>query len=248
MSSTDIDDFVSIFRNAGPDRFKRLIVLNEVDSTNNYGLRHGSEGTVIVAHSQTAGRGRHGRVWHSAPGLGLWCTVVFEGCPDGLRFAAPLAVRDAPAPWCKVDIKWPNDLMIHGRKVAGILLEHARDLTALGIGLNVHHRREDFPEHLRDVATSLDMATGRDWSRAELLCAILEQLDVYVAALRSGRTESVRSRWAEACNPIGLRVRVAGSFDGVVRHVDSAGALVVETASGDRCVVSEDVSFETVEV
>jgi len=87
----------------------RIIALRKVDSTNSVAFRVGGDGTVVVADRQTAGRGRHGRAWHSAPGLGLWFSVAFEEILDGLMFAGALAVRDALRHVSALEVKWPND-------------------------------------------------------------------------------------------------------------------------------------------
>lgn len=220
----------------------RVLSLPEVDSTNDCALRLGGHGIVIVSESQRAGRGRHGRSWHSAPGLGLWFSIGFEGRIEGLGFAAALAVRDSLAPRCPVSVKWPNDLTIAGRKVCGILVEHKRDRTALGIGINVHHQAEDFPEPLRDTATSLELATGQPWDRNALLRDVLTRLDRQVALLLRGGYETIRSQWAEACDLKGRRVRFDGT-EAVVAEIDGDGALIVATPAGRRRVMSGEVTL-----
>ncbi|MCP4639540.1 MAG: biotin--[acetyl-CoA-carboxylase] ligase, partial [bacterium] len=87
----------------------RILVYEEVASTIDHSLRLGGHGVVVVADRQTAGRGRRGRSWHSAPGLGLWFSVAFERPLEGLTFAAALAVRDGARAWCPLTVKWPND-------------------------------------------------------------------------------------------------------------------------------------------
>ena len=118
----------------------RVLIMDQVTSTNDHALRLGGQGTVIIADRQTAGRGRHGRSWHSLPGCGLWLSVAFEQPIEGLEFAAPLAVRDAARRWCSLDLKWPNDVLLQAKKVAGIMVERRQGRTALGIGINVKHR------------------------------------------------------------------------------------------------------------
>lgn len=218
----------------------RCLVFDEIDSTNNYALQLGGDGTVVVADRQTAGRGRHGRPWYSAGGLGLWFSVAFEGLVPGLSFAAPLGVRDALRPRCEVELKWPNDVRIGGRKICGILVEHRDGVTVLGIGINVHHRPEDFPEELRGTATSLEAATGLEFDRTELLEAVLTDLDRKVKVLREGGGERLRRAWAEACRVKGRRVR-CGDTLGVVEDVDAQGALIVATPQGEQRIVAGDI-------
>ena len=218
-------------------------VLDEVSSTNTYALDQGTDGMVVVAERQTAGRGRHGRAWHSARGLGLWFSVAFDGPPlEGLACGAALAVRAAVAPRCRLTVKWPNDLLADGKKVCGILTEQARGRTALGIGINVHHRPEDFQASLRDTAGSLAMATGTAWNRTELLQDVLTHLDGQVMRLRSGQVETVRRAWAAACGLEGRRIR-CGGLVGTVAAIDTEGGLVLDTPAGVRRVVAGDIAL-----
>lgn len=216
--------------------------LEETESTNNLALsRHTREdGAVFVAERQTAGRGRHGARWHSAPELGLWFSVSLKGPSRGLMFAASLAVREAVLPRAELTLKWPNDLLCAGRKVCGILVEHREGWSAVGIGINVRHRDEDFPEDLRQIAGSLESATGLVWDRARVLHAILLALDHNVRRLRRGEHGSLQAQWAEACRIIGRIVRRDGVI-GRVAAVDPQGALLVETRTGERRVITGDI-------
>ncbi len=222
---------------------REIVTFGVIDSTNAYGLQHGRDGMVIVADRQTAGRGRLGHTWHSAPGLGLWFTVVFEDKGDGLPFAAPLAVRDALAERCTLRVKWPNDLLLHnGKKVCGILLERRNDITVLGIGLNVHHARDDFPPELRDKAGSLQSELGGEWDRCHILRDILTQLDGKVMLIRDQGVEPLRAPWAEACDIIGRKIQ-CGTHKGTVVNIDSHGALILNTAGGDQIIHSGAITY-----
>jgi BirA family biotin operon repressor/biotin-[acetyl-CoA-carboxylase] ligase len=178
----------------------------QAESTNSLALAAREDGLVIVADAQTAGRGQHGRRWASAAGLGLWFSVCLRGAPQGLNFAAPLAVRDALAPFAPMNIKWPNDVLHEGRKLCGVLVEHRAGWTALGIGINVNHLREDFPEALQHTATSL-------------------------AQWRGGDTPVLFRAWAEACAIMGQPVDRAG-ITGVAEGLREDGALMVRTGAG----------------
>ena len=219
----------------------RVLALDEVESTNTLALRIDGHGVVIVSDRQTAGRGRHGRSWDSQPGLGLWFSVGFEGHIEGLGFAAALSVRDALAPRCPVTVKWPNDLLLFGKKVCGILVENKCSRTALGIGINVRHQYEDFPEHLRERATSLELATGQSWNRNVLLTEILTHLDRRVMALLRGGYETIHAEWAEACNLKGRRVQFDGA-EAVVAEIDGDGALIVSMPGGNRRLMAGEVN------
>jgi BirA family biotin operon repressor/biotin-[acetyl-CoA-carboxylase] ligase len=221
---------------------RQIIEFDEIGSTNTYALEHGGDGVVYVADRQTAGRGRLGRTWHSAPGLGLWFAVALEGPYEGLTFAAALAVRDSIAPRASLTIKWPNDLLFRGRKVCGILVEHRAGRTALGIGINVHHEPEDFPEELRAKAGSLESDIGGVWNRAAVLRDVLTELDRTIILLRTGHLAEVHRAWAEACRLEGRRIRIGG-IEGQVLRIDSRGALVVQGAGAEHVIHSGDIEF-----
>ncbi|MDZ4857713.1 MAG: biotin--[acetyl-CoA-carboxylase] ligase [Candidatus Hydrogenedentes bacterium] len=222
----------------------RVLIYESIGSTSDCALRLGGDGTVIVANEQTAGRGRHGRTWHSEAGKGLWFSVAFEHAIEGLAFAAPLAVRDAVAPLVRATIKWPNDVLIGGRKFCGVLIETRRGRTALGIGINAHHAESDFPDELHGRATSIEAATGVHWDRGELLRDVLTRLDERIMVIRSGGLDGVFAEWAEACGLVGRRMRAAG-MEGRVHAIDTDGALVMETAAGLRRVLfGEPIELE----
>jgi BirA family biotin operon repressor/biotin-[acetyl-CoA-carboxylase] ligase len=215
----------------------RVLVHESVASTNDEAFRIGGDGSVVVADAQSAGRGRQGHQWHSAPGQGIWVSVVFEGHVSGLTVAAALAVRDALASYGAPAIKWPNDLLLNGKKICGILVEHRAGLTVVGIGINVHHRFEDFPEDLRSTATSLTLETGGTLQRSDCLRAVLTELDVRVVQLREDGFEPLRREWALACDLLQRRIQF-GEEDGTVVGFDDDGALLVATDDAMHCVRS----------
>ena len=146
------------------------------------------EGSVFVAEEQTAGRGRGAHQWESAPSAGIYCSVVLRpALPPSealvLSLAAGLAVHSAVQQidsGVVPDLKWPNDLMIGGKKFCGILTEMNAEATrvrhiVVGIGINVNQTK--FPAELQPIATSLRLASGTEWSRVELCAALLKSLD-----------------------------------------------------------------------
>jgi len=167
----------------------RVLVFRETASTNDLALRLGEssepEGLVIFAESQTAGRGQFRRPWHSAPGLGLWFSVLLRRTwpdPSVLTPYVAVAVADAvfASSGCQLAIKPPNDLYGRHGKVAGILIETrtgANGFAVLGVGLNVHHRREDFPPELQAAASSLALEIGHPPSRQTVASAVLTHLN-----------------------------------------------------------------------
>ena len=136
-SEQDAFDLIEALTLCGPLRIIRsdaVCLVDETDSTNALALEPGLDGAVYLAERQRTGRGRFGRSWHSAPGLGLWFSVRLTGNPDGLLFAAGLAMRDALGAFVPVSLKWPNDIMSGCRKICGMLLERRDGRIALGIG------------------------------------------------------------------------------------------------------------------
>jgi BirA family biotin operon repressor/biotin-[acetyl-CoA-carboxylase] ligase len=215
------------------------------------------EGSVFVAEEQTAGRGRGTHPWDSAPSSGIYCSVVLRPClPPSealiLSLASGLAVRSAVLQVDSrivPDLKWPNDLLIAGKKFCGILTEMNAEATRLrylvvGIGINVNQAA--FPSHLQHTATSLRLARGTECSRVELCTALLKSLDREYRDLleKPGAHDSILQRFQQ-CSPSsqGRRVGVEenGGFDGVTEGLDSRGFLQVRTAQGLRTVLSGTV-------
>lgn len=225
---------------------KKISWYPETASTNTLALESGVDGAVFVAEYQTAGRGRHGRRWHSAPGLGLYFSVALWGPLRGVTFGAALAARDALSSGCAVAIRWPNDLCCGQRKIGGILVEQREGLLALGIGINVNQHMDDFPSCLRHRAGSLLMATGVVWDRRETFCQLLMHLDAVVQRLRTGEFDVIHAEWTDACNMIGKRVR-RGAITGKVTAVDMEGALLLQTATGMKRVGCGDVTISDIE-
>jgi BirA family transcriptional regulator, biotin operon repressor / biotin---[acetyl-CoA-carboxylase] ligase len=198
------------------------------DSTNErakeLALAGAPPGTLVTADEQTAGRGRQGREWTAPPGSALLMSVVLRELDEMLPLAAAVAVADAlPA---EATIKWPNDIWVDGRKVAGILVEGRpqEGWAVLGVGLNV--TTETFPDELVETATSLSLA-GLDDDTETVLARLLLSLDEWLGAPPARVLEAWRSRDALK----GGRVRWSGG-EGVADGIDESGALVVETATG----------------
>jgi len=218
------------------------------------------EGVVVFAESQTKGRGRLGRKWISPPAKGLWFSVLLR--PD-LRpqAATQLTVATATALARAIrrqtnlspEIKWPNDILIGERKVAGILTELSAELDhvkylILGIGVDVNLSASEFPVELRKIATSLKIETGRAVNRADLATAILEELDADYARICSGQFESVAAEWEEQCATIGRNVAIRigdRAIQGRAESLDSDGALLLRTEHGRlERIIGGDVTVE----
>lgn len=227
---------------------REIVVFTETDSTNEMAVQRGRQGEagglVIFAERQTAGRGRFGRAWASASHRGLWFSLL-------LRPSLPLALWPRLTTWAAVSladaienalglaaaIKWPNDVHVGGRKVAGILAESGTDsapFAVVGIGLNVNHEPEDFPPALRNQAISLRMATGRVIDRPALAAALLQSLDSRLPQLESGFPEIIASA-ARRSSLLGRWIRVQSgvdSLEGRAEELDPNGHLQLRTADG----------------
>jgi BirA family biotin operon repressor/biotin-[acetyl-CoA-carboxylase] ligase len=205
---------------------------------------HGApEGAVALVDEQTAGRGRLGRSWVAPPAVNLLSTLVLRPPSAAvLRQAAmmtPLAIVDAVEQVCglRADIKWPNDVQVRGKKLAGILIESgaAEDggmLALVGSGINVNFDPRDVDE-IRDIATTLLVETGRDVDRQALFASYLLHYERLYEAAKRG--ESVRDRWRERLVTLGQRVTVtepARTTEGVAEDVDADGALLVRRDDG----------------
>jgi len=217
------------------------------------------EGSVFLAEEQLAGRGRGGHAWHSARSSGIYCSVLLRPpLPPSdvlvLSLAAGLAVQSAVAeiaPQLRPDLKWPNDVLLGGKKFCGILTEMNAEPTrvrhlVVGIGINVNQAK--FPAELREIATSLRIETGTEWSRVELCAALLKSVErEYRCLLRDAAArESILRRFEANSSSIrGRRVRIEenGGIEGVTEGLDPGGFLQVRTQDGLRTVVSGTVKI-----
>jgi BirA family biotin operon repressor/biotin-[acetyl-CoA-carboxylase] ligase len=218
------------------------------------------EGAVVFAESQTKGRGRLGRKWVSPERKGLWFSILLR--PDlrpqettQLTVASATALRRAiqSETGLKQEIKWPNDILIGGKKVAGILTELSAELdrvkhVILGIGVDVNLGANEFPAELRRTATSLKIESGRTIDRAELAAAILRELDFDYARICAGKFTAVADEWEAQCATIGrdVTIQIGGrKIRGRAESLDDDGALLVRTEHGRlERITGGDVTLE----
>ncbi|HKE26838.1 MAG TPA: biotin--[acetyl-CoA-carboxylase] ligase [Bryobacteraceae bacterium] len=191
-------------------------------------------GSVVVADEQTAGLGRHGHSWHSEAGSGIYCSMVLEPLPV-LTLALGLAAQEAIARATGIacDLRWPNDLMLDGQKVAGILVQLGNDAAVAGIGINVNHAA--LPAELK--ATSLRLHAGKEFARQEILIALLRAIPGFIAE----DTETILRLFTHASSYVaGRRVVVRqpdGVIEGVTAGLDSAGFLIVRRDDGTDTLI-----------
>jgi BirA family biotin operon repressor/biotin-[acetyl-CoA-carboxylase] ligase len=214
-----------------------------------------AHGEVVVAECQTAGRGRRGRAWASPAGRNLYLSVILrpslppQRAPE-LTLVASVAACDAcRKAGVEVGIKWPNDLLVGGRKVAGILTELSAEpdlvhWVVLGIGVNLNSGSGDFPAELRGLATSLSIERGQPVPRALFGAALLSELEQWLDRHAAEGFGPIREAWRERSVTLGREVRVeadGGEIAGVAEDIDESGALLVRGRSGLVRVVSGDV-------
>src|SRR5215470_15268967 len=223
-----------------------------VDSTNAFAARllsHGRkvpEGTVIIAESQTAGRGRLGRSWHSEREAGLYFSVVlFPKVPPSLAplltLGTAVALHNAAERYTglDIDIKWPNDLLVGGKKFSGVLSEIQAEVDRLqnmiiGVGVNVNH--ESLPADIADRATSLRIASGRIQSRLEILLEFFEEFEnIYLDFERKG-PRGIIEQWTRSSTfANGRKIEIhdgVRKITGITRGLNPLGALRIEQKSG----------------
>ncbi|MBT9150119.1 MAG: Bifunctional ligase/repressor BirA [candidate division WS2 bacterium] len=215
------------------------------------------EGTIVIAETQAAGRGRIGRSWASPPG-GVYLSVILR--PDlkpteAVKFTLVAGISAVRAIAKLTDLepklKWPNDIIVAGKKVGGILTEMNAEMDRInyiiiGIGINVNTRRAHFPEEIAGIATSLRAECGKEVSRVKLAQEILVQLESLYEDFGLSGFEPIRERWKAFSNTIGARVSISSGgkeVKGEAIDIDGDGALILRKANGAlERVIAGDVS------
>ena len=240
---------------------RRIRAYRSVKSTNDIAAQMAQggepEGTIVTAETQTRGRGRLGRVWHSPPGCGIYVSIILRPSfkPElapGLAIMTALALAEAMTNFTEHDVKvkWPNDILIGGRKAAGILTELSAEKSkveyvVVGVGINVNHRSEDFPPELQKIATSLRIANRRKASRISLLKKFLANFEKEYRRYQKGQLAASRKRVLRFSSLLGENVELRfgnKTVSGRVVDIDVTGALIIEKDSVRRPVTSGEVS------
>ena len=234
-----------------------IVRLDTVDSTQTVAFalaeRGAADRTVVIADQQASGRGRRGRVWQAPARSSLLASILVRprlpqalmatlspttavAAAEALRRVTPLAPR----------LKWPNDVLVGGRKIAGILLESravasSEPILVIGVGVNLAQR--EFPAELAGRATSVALETGHPVDRDALLAALLEEFDAWRARLEGEGFAPVRERWKSLSDTIGRQVTVDG-ISGIATDLDADGALLIDTRDGIRRVIAGEIATD----
>jgi BirA family biotin operon repressor/biotin-[acetyl-CoA-carboxylase] ligase len=243
---------------------REILFFPEVDSTNTkareHSLKGAGEGVVILAESQSKGKGRLGRQWQSPPGVNLYASVILRpsispAVAQQITLLAGVAGANALARATGLDarIKWPNDIFVHGKKVAGILSEMEAEglqtrFIVLGVGVNVNWEKEDVPREIRENATSLRAEAGCEFSRAKVAAEIFEELErEYALFLEEGFSSRLREEWNQLSwvNQKWATITMMEKiFEGQVLGLDTDGALLLMDREGRiQRFIAGDVSL-----
>lgn len=249
-------------RGSEPTIGREISVYKQTDSTadliERLAVDRSEEGMVIFAEAQAKGRGRRGRKWVSPTGAGLWFSVLLRPTwpPQAvtrITILSAVALVNALREVCDLpaQLKWPNDVLLNGKKVAGILTEMEADSDSvrfvnLGIGVNV--RPIDFPPEVQPIATTVDDVAGRAVRRVDLAVSILAHLDRYYKQASTDGFDSITRAWGDHCATLGKRVTIlvgARRVEGQAMALDENGSLLVRDDAGrTECIVGGDIVLE----
>lgn len=239
-----------------------IIVLDETDSTNvkakEMAHQGAQEGTVVVADTQTRGRGRRGRTWFSPSGRNIYASIVLrpslapsQAPQITLMTAVAMAGTISASTGSDAKIKWPNDILMGGKKIAGILTEISTemdvvDFVVVGVGINVNVEKEEMPDEIQEIATSMAVESGRSFARDELLCRLLQNFEAGYKELITRGPAAIMQQWREMTDILGQRVRVDmvnRKHVGIVQGVDDDGVLILKDDKGEaHRIFSGDVT------
>jgi BirA family biotin operon repressor/biotin-[acetyl-CoA-carboxylase] ligase len=267
VNITMMENSGDLSKNALSERLKHnRIVTNiyyyqEVDSTNTIACRlalgGAREGEVVVADAQTKGKGRLDRTWQSPPGSNLYTSMILRpkiepAMAPQITLMAGVAVAELLSGYCPgdVSIKWPNDVLLRGKKVCGILTEMKAaagrvDFIILGIGLNINMNHQDFDPSLRGAATSLKIETGVVYDRLDVVSKLFDFIEKWYKVFLSTGFIGLRDTWLRHADILGKRIKVVFKDEfqtGIVTGIDDDGTILMKDENGvSQKVVAGDV-------
>lgn len=234
---------------------KKINFEPSVDSTNEWAFRaKGQRGEVFLADFQSAGKGRLSRPWESPAGKNILLSLVDTSPGPSEKFyplslvagVAFLEGLKKIAPQTDFKLKWPNDILINGKKLGGILAEVRGLKTVIGVGINVNTNPDDFSQTVAPLATSLKIATSRDWKREEIIATCLNAYEAWREKFKKMGIKPVIEAWNQNNDLIGKKVTVENgktTFKGTVEGLDEEGFLIVASEGKREIVISGDVSL-----
>ncbi len=241
---------------------REIFSYRSLKSTNDLAYRLAEEkvpeGTLILAEKQTAGKGRIGRRWYSPPEKGIWMSLILR--PDippakapGLSLCTSLALAQTikEKTGLEAKLKWPNDCLIAGKKIAGILLELSAELdrvnfVIIGVGINVNQSQKDFPRNLRGKATSIYLESGEKLLRVELLRSFLKNLEKIYVNFKTFGLKYYHAEIKRYSTLLGKKVRLLygkEKLKGKVVDIDENGSLILETRKGKKIITAGEVTL-----
>jgi BirA family biotin operon repressor/biotin-[acetyl-CoA-carboxylase] ligase len=262
VAAPDLLTSTEILHGLKTERFGRAVqAYRSVKSTNDLAAKSAEdgapEGVIVTAEEQTKGRGRLGRTWHSPPKAGMYLSIILRPCfpPEdapGLSVMTAVALADTLIKWRPglVQIKWPNDIWINGRKTAGILTELSAERNGIhhvivGVGINVNHQAGDFPEDLRATATSLRRELRHKVDRLDLLRLFLANLEKEYTGYRRYRLKKSLPRVRKYSALLGREITLQSGQTrrtGTVKDIDRKGALILQTATCLETITAGEVT------
>ena len=240
----------------------QIIYFTETDSTNTrakvLAASNAPEGTIVLAENQTMGKGRKKRSWHSRPHKGIYLSIIMRPSlslmeAGGMTLLTIVALYESlmPLVQAKAIIKWPNDILINDKKIAGILTEidagaDQVEYCIIGVGINVNNSAEDFPEELREKATSIALETGREVSRLQLVQNFLETFEYYYNFFQENGLSAIIEKWKNYSDIIGKEVTIGEvnkKHSGTVTDIDNYGRLIlIDAKGGTQMIISGDMA------
>jgi BirA family transcriptional regulator, biotin operon repressor / biotin---[acetyl-CoA-carboxylase] ligase len=222
---------------------RQIVVYKSTSSTNDiawqYANNPANNGLAVFAENQTKGRGTRGRKWYDRPGQSILCSIMLADSPlspETLTLASAAAINDAIEKSCKCRtlIKWPNDILLDGRKLAGILVEARGKICVIGIGINCRQRLEEFPPEIKDIAISLDAHRGEPVDRAKLAAEMLNSLERTIEKAAVDPDQMI-NRWQRRSSLLGQRISIKSDnrvYTGNCIGIDPLEGLILQLDAG----------------